>query len=220
MRLKALTLSACICISLWGQESASKPSPAFAERNARYQLQPNDVIEVQFRYTPEFNAAATVQPDGFISTQITGDVHIAGLTLEEASAAIAKQAGVRLKDPEVTVLLKDFVKPHFVIAGEVAHPGTFELRGDIGIVQAIAMSGGFKDSAHRKQVVLVRKVNSEVAEVKVFDVGKLMSARNIHEDIHLRADDMLMVPRNTLNKLEPYIRLSSLGIYGLTFGLP
>jgi polysaccharide export outer membrane protein len=205
---------------LFSQESSTAQPPSFASREPRYRIQPNDVVDVQFRYTPEFNTSATVQPDGFISTQIAGDIHVAGMTLTEVSAAIVKQSSARLKDPEVTVLLKDFVKPHFVVAGEVAHPGSFELRGDVGIVQAIAMSGGFKDSAHRKQVVLVRKMNSEVAEVKVYDVNQLMNSKAIREDIHLRPDDMLMVPRNTLSKLEPYIRLSSLGVYGLTFGLP
>jgi polysaccharide export outer membrane protein len=208
----------CVCACVFGQ--AQDNSGGFASRDPRYRLQPNDVIDVQFRYTPEFNAPATIQPDGYISTQITGDVHVSGLTLAEASAAISKQASARLKDPEVTILLKEFVKPHFVVAGEVNHPGTFELHGNVGIVQAIAISGGFKDSAHRKQVVLVRKVNSEVAEVKVFNVAQLMSAKGVREDPQLRPDDMLMVPRNTFHKIDPLIKLGSLGLYGLTFGIP
>src|SRR5262249_13009182 len=126
---------------------AQEPSRTFATRDQRYRLQPNDVVELQFRYTPEFNMSATIQPDGDITSPIAGEVHVGGMTLAEAANAITKQASARLKDPEVTVLLKDFVKPHFVVAGEVAHPGTFDLRGDIGIIQAIAMSGGFKDSA-------------------------------------------------------------------------
>jgi polysaccharide export outer membrane protein len=196
-----------------------KPS-SFASRDQRYRLQPNDVVDVQFRYTPEFNSTATIQPDGYITSAIAGQIHVGGLTLTEAADAITKQANVRLKDPEVTVFLKDFVKPHFVVAGEVAHPGTFELRGDIGIIQAIATSGGFKDSARRTQVVLVRKFNSEMAEVKVFDVRKLMTPKNIREDITLKPGDMLVVPRNNLSKLEPYMHISSLGAYGLAMGVP
>jgi polysaccharide export outer membrane protein len=194
----------------------------FANRNQRYTIQTNDVIDVQFRLTPEFNFSATIQPDGYISSQITGDVHVAGLNLTEASAAIAKSASTRLKDPEVGVVLKDFVKPHFVVAGQVAHPGTFELHGDVGLVQAIAMSGGFlKDSAKRSQVILVRRTGeSDMAEVKVFDLNKLMSKNNIREDITLKPNDMLVVPQNGISKLEPYMHLTSLGVYGLTYGLP
>jgi len=218
MRKPLLPIWLCFC--LCAANAQDKPPAGFTSRDQRYRIQPNDTIEVQFRYTPEFNFAAIVQPDGYVSGQISGDVQVGGLTISEASKAIAAKAGVRLKDPEVAVLLKDFIKPHFVVAGEVNHPGTYDLRGDVGIIQAIAMSGGFKDSAKRTQVILVRKANSEYAEVKLFDMNKRMSPQQIREDITLRPDDMLVVPRNRISKLEPYIRFTSLGMYGLTMGLP
>jgi polysaccharide export outer membrane protein len=214
----ALLLSLSLC--LFAADQDQKPPGGFTPRDQRYRIQPNDVVEVQFRYTPELNFTATVQPDGYVSSQAAGDVSVAGLTITEASAAIAAKASVRLKDPEVSVLLKDFVKPHFVVAGEVNHPGSYDLRGDVGIIQAIAMSGGFKDSAQRTQVVLVRKANAEYAEVKVFDMNKRMSPKEVREDVTLRPDDMLIVPRNRLSKLEPYMKFTSLGIYGLSMGLP
>lgn len=218
MRGAVLLLSLCFCICAADQQQ--NPPGGFANRDQRYRIQANDVVEVQFRYTPELNCTATVQPDGYVSCQAAGDVSIAGLTISEASTAIAAKAAVRLKDPEVTVLLKDFVKPHFVVAGEVNHPGTYDLRGDVGIIQAIAMSGGFKDSAKRTQVVLVRKANAEYAEVKVFDMNKRMSPQEVREDITLRPNDMLIVPRNRISKIEPFMRFTSLGLYGLSMGLP
>ena len=144
---------------------------------------------------------------------------IAGRTLEEASAAIAKQAEARLKDPEVTVLLKDFVKPHFVVAGEVVRPGTFELRGDVTVIHAIAMSGGFKESSKRTQVILLRQVNQDHAEVKLLDLKQLMSPGKIREDILIRPDDMLVVPQNRISRVEPYVRIGSMGLYGLAFAI-
>ena len=218
MRRAAFLITLCFYfLAANGQE---KPPSGFTSRDQRYRIQPNDVVEVQFRYTPEFNFTSTIQPDGYVSCQAAGDVSVAGLTIAEASKAIAQKASVRLKDPEVTVLLKDFVKPHFVVAGEVNHPGTYDLRGDVGIIQAIAMSGGFKDSAKRTQVILVRRANSEYAEVKLFDMNKRMSPAQIGEDITLRPDDMLVVPRNRITKLEPFIRIGSLAMYGLVAGLP
>lgn len=205
----------CICSLLLPLLAVAQTTPGFASREQRYRIQPNDIVEIQFRYTPEYNVTATVQPDGYIATQITGDVRVADLTLAEAGQAIAKQAGERLRDPEVTVQLKDFVKPHFVVAGEVSRPGTYDLRGNVGIVQAIAMSGGFKDSAKRTQVILVRSMNDEYSEVKVIDVRRLESAKGIREDLKLKPNDMLVVPRNTIHKIDPYVRTASLGLYGL-----
>jgi polysaccharide export outer membrane protein len=206
-------------ISAQSEVSNPKPPAGFASREARYKIQPNDVVDIQFRYTPEYNYAGTVQPDGFISLQVVGDVKLGGLTLSEASAAITKQASTRLREPEVAVFLKDFVKPHFVVAGEVGHPGTFDLRGDVTVIQAIAMSGGFKESSKRSQVILLRRANKDYAEVKVLDLKALMSPTKIREDILMQPDDMLVVPQNRISKMEPYVRVGSTGLYALGLAL-
>ena len=218
------TLTAFFLLTLGGilAQGQNTSSTGFAPRDPRYKIQPNDVVDIQFRLTPEFNFTATIQPDGYVSSQITGDVKIGGLNLSEAASAIATGASGRLKDPEVGVILKDFVKPHFVVAGEVAHPGTFELRGNVGLVQAIAMSGGFsRESAKRSQVVLVRRTGqADTVQVKLFNLKELMSPKHISEDITLKPDDMLVVPQNSLSKVEPYMRVASLPLLGLSYGLP
>jgi polysaccharide export outer membrane protein len=220
-RLVIVTLLILLRLPAGAQTNTSGPAPKtdFAERDKRYRIQPNDVIEVQFRYTPEYNLTATVEPDGYISSQIAGQLKVGGLTLSEAEALIAQKASARLKEPEVTVVPKDFVKPRFVVSGEVNHPGPQELRGDIGIIEAIAMGGGFKESAQRSQVVLVRKVNSEYAQVRVFDLKKLMRPENIREQVKIEPDDLIVVPQNHISKIEPVVRVASLGLYGLT-GIP
>src|SRR3974390_49755 len=75
----------------------ASPTTRFSERNPRYRVQPNDTIEVHFSLTPEFNFNATLQPDGYISSQITGDIHVDGMTTSEISKAVAEKASARLK---------------------------------------------------------------------------------------------------------------------------
>ena len=221
--MRLLTIPVVAFLAMTAAAAADSPAgkdrSGFTPRVQRYRVQPNDVVAVHFRYTPEYNVTATVQPDGFISIEVVGDVKVGGLTLEEASAAIATQAGARLRDPEVVVHLKDFVKPHFVVAGEVNHPGTYDLRGQVTTVQAIAMSGGFKESSKQSKVILLRRINDDYAEVKIVDLKKMMSPAKIREDITLRPDDMLVVPKNTISKLEPIVRVGSMGLYGIALTL-
>ena len=193
----------------------AQPQNALAARDAHYRLQVEDKVEVQYRYTPEFNTGATVQPDGYASLPLVGEVKLAGLTLEEATAAIRAKANVRLNEPEVTVVLREYLKPFFVAAGEIARPGRIEMHGAVTLIEAIALSGGFKDSARRTQVVLLRRSSGDMAEVRIFDLRKLMSPASIREDFPIRPGDMLVVPRNTISKIEPYIRISEVGFYGL-----
>src|SRR5258705_13559908 len=126
----------------------------------RYRLQPGDVLEVQFRYSPEFNQTVTVQPDGYVSLEIGGDLKVAGMTVEQTRLAILRKASTRLQDPVATVILKEFQKPYFVVAGEVATPGKIEMRERVTAIQAIMLAGGLKEGAKASQVIVFRKLNS------------------------------------------------------------
>ena len=142
MRIDNLFLS-LVCAGA----ALSQSGATFAERDRVIASSPTDVVEVHYRYTPEFDQTITVQPDGFVNLQIVGDLKLQGLTLDQVKAAILEGASRRLKDPEITLVLKDFEKPYFVVGGEVANPGKFEMRGRVSAVQAIAMAGGFKTLA-------------------------------------------------------------------------
>jgi len=198
---------------------AAAQSTGFADRDAPYKLQTEDKVEVQYRYTPEYNATAALQPDGYVSLPFVGQVKLAGLTLDQASKAIATRASDRLADPEVTVLLREYVKPYFVVAGEVEHPGRFELHGQVSLIEALALSGGMKDSAKRTQVILMRKKDQEMAEVRLLDVRKLMSASNITEDLSIHTGDMIVVPRNWVSRVEPLVRLGESPLSAILFGI-
>ncbi len=191
----------------------------FSERAPRYKLQSSDTIQVQYRYTPEFNQTVVVQPDGTVSLQTAGAVKVSGLTTEAAAAAIATASKSRLRDPEVNIILVDYVKPYIVVAGEVGKPGRVEMRGRISVVEAIALAGGFKDSARNSRVLLLRKTSDDVAQVRVLDLKKLMSAGMLQEDFDLQSGDMLVVPKSRMVKVEEYVRIGSLGIYALGFAL-
>ncbi|HEY1757174.1 MAG TPA: polysaccharide biosynthesis/export family protein [Bryobacteraceae bacterium] len=204
-----------LSICLMGLAAVSFGEDQFTERNPPYRLQSGDTIEVQYRYTPEFNGTASVQPGGFINLALIGDLQVQGMTVAEAQSAIVEKATVRLNHPEVTVLLKDYVHPYFVVAGEVGHPGRFEMHGDVTAMEAVAISGGFKDSSKHSQVVLVRKYNKEFAEVTVLDMKSMINPKGIAEDPVLRPGDMLVVPQNTVSKMERYVRWAGVAMLGL-----
>jgi protein involved in polysaccharide export with SLBB domain len=43
-------------------------------------LTPSDVLELRFPYVPEFDQTVTVQPDGYVSLRVVGDLRVAGRT--------------------------------------------------------------------------------------------------------------------------------------------
>ena len=205
-----------LAVSIGNGQTPGKPSDDEAPKlktpeEYRYQLVSGDVIDVIYRYTPEFNQTVTIQPDGYVLLEIVGDIKVSGLTLEQARKKIIEKAGVRLKDPEVTLLLKEFQKPYFVVSGEVAQTGKFEMRENITALQAVMMAGGFKESAKVSQVVVFRKLNAEFAEVKTLNLKTVKKTSDLENDLTLQSGDIIFVPRNTFSKIEKFVRLSSLG---------
>ncbi len=179
----------------------------FAEK--RYRLNPGDVIDIIYRYTPEFNQTVTIQPDGFVMLEIVGELKISSLTLEEARQKILENASKRLREPEVNLLLKVFQKPYFVVSGEVVQPGKFEMDQNITALQAVMLAGGFKDSAKTTQILVYRKINSETAEVKLLNLKSIKKTSDLENDFELQSGDMILVPRNFVTKVERFIKFTS-----------
>ena len=180
----------------------------------RYRLQPGDVLEVQFRYSPEFNQTLTVQPDGYVSLEIGGDLKIAGMTVEQTRLAILRKASARLQDPVATVILKEFQKPYFVVAGEVTAPGKIEMRERVTAIQAIMLAGGLKEGAEASQIVVFRKLNnSDLAEVKLLNLKSIRRTSDLENDLTLQPGDMVFVPRDKITKIERFMRLASVAAF-------
>jgi polysaccharide export outer membrane protein len=187
--------------------------PALQRRNARYRLCASDAIILTFPLTPEFNQTVNVQPDGFVSLMGAGDVHLEGLTTQESVLAV-QMAYVRiLHDPLITIELKDFNKPYFTVGGQVSKPGKFDLRGYTTATEAVAMAGGFNESAKHSQVLLFRKHDDNWTEVTTLDLKHVLKGLDINEDPQIRPGDMLFVPQNLLSKIKKFIPNSSFGGY-------
>jgi len=202
-------LLATVTVATYGQAPKQAPSLGTFGREDRYTLNPGDVLDIQYRYTPEFNQTVTIQPDGYISLEIGGDLKVSGRNLTQVRTLILSKARERLASPELNVILKEFQKPYVVVAGEVVTPGKFEVREKMTAIQAVLLAGGFKDSAKSSQILVFRKLNDDTAEVKSLDFKTLKKTADLENDLTLQAGDMILVPRNRLSKVERYVRLAS-----------
>jgi len=212
-RLLLVFATCLLALPLVAQGQDQKPPRLTTVTEERYRLQPGDVLEVQFRYSPEFNQTVTVQPDGYVSLEIGGDLKVAGMTVEQTRLAILRQARTRLQDPVATILLKEFQRPYFVVAGEVAAPGRIEMRERVTAIQAIMLAGGMKETARSSQVVVFRKINSDTAEVKLLNLKNIRRTSDLENDLTLQAGDMVFVPRDKISRIERFMKLASVAAF-------
>jgi protein involved in polysaccharide export with SLBB domain len=77
----------------------------------------------------------------------------------------------------------------------------------------VAIAGGFTQQARHSQVVLFRRISADVAESHVIDVKKMLDARDLHEDLHLRPGDFIFVPQSRVSKIRRYVPTNSMSWY-------
>ncbi len=181
--------------------------------SGRYRITAGDVIEFDFPYVPEFNQTVPVQPDGYISLRGIQDVPAAGRTVPQLKADVIDAYQQILRDPVVTLVLKEFEKPYFIIGGDVTHPGKYELRGAVTLTQALAVAGGKTASGKLSDVVLFRRYGNDLVDVKRIDVKRMFAKRDLSEDPILRPGDTIFVPRSAFSKIEAFLPKPSAGFF-------
>jgi len=206
----------CVQAAVVGQaatEQAATERKPLPDAAGVYTLHSGDTVDVVFRFTPEFNDEVTIGPDGHAMLKSTGDIQLAGRTLEEITREVVSDSTVKLVDPEVTVSLKDFERPHIVVGGEVQTPGKFELRRPVTALQAVMLAGGPKEDSAMGRVVLFRRLNSETAEVHVLKLSHYSAKMRAKNDLLLQPDDMILVQRDNTEKFTRYVKLANVGVY-------
>lgn len=222
-----LVFAALACSNVFGQgnvpstkgKSVSSPQtipvgqPTLQSRDQRYRLERDDVFDLDFVLTPEFNQTVTVQPDGYISLRGVGDIKVLDQTIPEATTTIRAAYADILDHPPIAIVLKDFEKPYFVAGGWVGKPGKYDLRGETTLSQAIQVAGGLRDGAKTSQVILFRSSSNNWVEVKKLNVKDVLTAKDTREDVRLQPGDMFLIPKGTFAKIEPFIPRATLGAY-------
>jgi polysaccharide export outer membrane protein len=187
------------------------------ERRPLYRLSKSDVLELSFLFTPEFNQTVAIQPDGYITLRDAWHIIAEGQTVPELEQAIIEIYSKTLHDPRVTVAVKDFEHPYFVVSGEVARPGKYELRGSKTITEALAIAGGFTQQSKHSQVVLFRHVSADLMETHVLDVKQMLKRMNLREDPDLEPGDFIYVPRSVISKIMRFMPATNMGMYTTNF---
>ena len=191
-----------------------QPIPA-VKGGAYYRLVPYDQINVRFPYHPEQDAKPTgldpkatgiqIQPDGNITLDVVGTIRAAGLTPDELGKLIADKASNRLRDPQVIVTIVQYAPRRVFVGGEVNQPGPVLIQEGMTPVQAIFERGGFKDTAQKDGVVLIRDAGSASPQIGRIDLFTSLENGKA-EDVTLLTNDVIYVPMSGIGRVSTWIR--------------
>jgi polysaccharide biosynthesis/export protein len=185
--------------------------PELQTREPRYIIHREDVLTLKFPIAPEMNQTVTVQPDGFVNLSGAKSVHVEGLTVPQAVDALKAAYSSTLRDPMITIDVKDFQKPLFTVTGQVGKPGQYELRQTTTIIEAIAVAGGLQPTS-TTHIYLFHHTPSGSFNVEKLDLKDVLNGKKVAENSEIRAGDMLVIPESNLTKFKKVVPYS-LGAY-------
>ena len=171
-----------------------------------YRLNPGDVLDIKFFYNPELNETVMIRPDGRISLQLANEVMAAGITPEELRKALSERYSKDINKPEVSVIVRSFSMQRVYVDGEVFRPGMLPLVGPVTIRQAVAAAGGFRETARRTDVIVIRQSQGKPVPLKV-NMEEVVKNEDPSQDILLAPFDIVYVPRSNIAEVNKFVDL-------------
>jgi len=138
-----------------------------------------------------------VDASGNISLPLIGAVRGAGRTAGEMASDIGGRLAARyLRDPQVTVAVREAASQKITVDGAVTRPGVYEMRGSTSLLQAVAMAEGPSRVADLTKVAVFRSIEGR-RSVALFDLGAIRQGRA--SDPQVLGDDVIVVDTSRLS---------------------
>ncbi len=151
-----------------------------------------DTFDVRVFGENDLSGTYKVAGEGSINFPLAGTITVVGLEPQAVAKKIAERlADGILRNPQVTVLVRDQISKKIFILGQVQKPGTYTYSPDMTAVEAITQAGGFTPIAARNDTTLTRIESGKktTTKVPVEDIGS-GKAKNVY----LHPGDILAVP--------------------------
>ncbi len=176
-----------------------------------YVLGPDDQVVVRAPDADEIgDKPVRIDSSGYVRLPLAGRIQAAGLTIEQFENEIAARLRVYMKQPEVSVSVVEFRSQPVSVLGCVRSPGVLQLQGQKTLVEVLSLAGGLADDAGHS-VKISRRLEwgrvplpsaaddptggYSVGEVSLNDI---MEARNPAQNILIRPQDVISVPRGEM----------------------
>lgn len=183
-----------------------------------YRLGPEDVISVtvfnQDRYS---RSGIIIPPSGRISLSlIPGGVFVNGKTVDEVAEIIKKRYDEYIIDPQVSVSLDKASSYRYSVIGDVGQPGVRLMTHRMTVTEALAEAGGVLQTGNKSGIVVLRRQSTgELARIPV-NVSAIYKGK-APDNTYLVPGDQIMVPGNTLKKVQTIMGLASVASFERIF---
>src|SRR5258705_4778200 len=173
------------------KDVASAPGPQQNTVPDDYAIGPQDTLAIAVFQVDDLSRTVRVDTNGSILLPLIGQITATGKTSQQLSTEIATELGkTYLKDPKVTVTIKESTNRRVTIDGAVRQPGIYPISGNTTLSQAIALAQGPSDIANVKEVAIFRNIGDQ-RMAATFDLSSIRSGQMA--DPAVVANDVIVV---------------------------
>ena len=156
---------------------------------AQYIVGPGDEIKLLLwgRLNAQYNL--TVDRDGKITVPQIGPLYVAGMTFEQMSKYLVKQAG-QVVGTNVDISMGSLKTISVFILGDVKRPGSYTIGSFSTVTDALFMTGGPSSIGSMRRIQVMRKDQL----LTTFDLYDLLLKGDKSKDVILQSGDVIFVP--------------------------
>src|SRR5207302_9810550 len=131
------------------------------------------------------NKSVQVAEGGTINYPLIGDVAAAGKTAHELEHDLTQKLGGKyLKNPQVTVFVREYNSQRVTVTGSSKNTGIYPIKGNTTLLQVLAMAGDVDKNVASGDIVVFRTIDGKRSAAR-FDIDAIKSGKT---------DDPLMQP--------------------------
>ncbi|HET7872497.1 MAG TPA: polysaccharide biosynthesis/export family protein [Terriglobales bacterium] len=172
---------------------AGGKAPSALDDPLTYRIGVEDELGVSVWREPDLSINAVVRPDGMITLPLLNDLKVTGMTTKELQDMLTERLKEFLKEPQVTVIVRQIRSRKVYLLGEVVRPGTYSLNNPKTVLQLLAEAGGPGAYAKLGAIYVIRQQNGAQTRLS-FHYKKAMSGSKASDDLVLQPGDMVVVP--------------------------
>ncbi len=172
----------------------SEEAPSNTQHNGSYIIGADDVLAINVWNEKDISKSVPVRSDGNISLPLVGEIQAAGRTPYELEQEITARLRNFITAPTVAVMVEKINSKKFNILGEVVRPGSYSTALANTVVDAIALAGGFRDFAKKKNIYILRR-SADGKQARIhFNYKEFIAGKNVAQNINLEPNDTIIVP--------------------------
>ena len=154
-----------------------------------YLLGPGDEVYIDIYGASQKTITSNVSPEGNVTIEGFGPVHVTGLTVSEAGDKFRETLGSRYANSTITLSLGQTRTISVHVMGEVTTPGTFTLSAFSSVFHALYMAGGVNEIGTLRNIKVYRD-NRLISTVDIYDY---ILNGNLKGNVRLSDGDVIVV---------------------------